>query len=85
MLQILEKVPEELVVYLVVILDFGRFDEGAEGARTTVGGSVFEIGVPGFDVGAEKFRGPVGFFEMIDGGVDVVGEIAFSLAKIFDL
>ena len=35
---ILEEVPEELVVDLVVVLDFGCFDEGAEGAGAAVGG-----------------------------------------------
>jgi hypothetical protein len=81
---ILEEVPEELVVDLVVVLDFGRFDEGAEGAGAAIGGSAFEIGVAALDVGAEELGGPVGLFEMIDGGIDVVGEISFGLAKIFD-
>lgn len=80
----LEEVPEELVVNLVVVLDFGGFDEGAEGAGAAVGGSAFEIGVAAFDVGAEEFGGPVGLFEKVDGGVDVVWKIALRLAKIFD-
>ena len=37
----LEEVPEELVVDLVVVLDFGGFDEGAQGAGAAVGGSAF--------------------------------------------
>ena len=34
----LKEVPEELVVDLVVILNFGGLDESAEVARTAVGG-----------------------------------------------
>ena len=44
----LEKVPEELVVNLVVELHFGRFHEGAELARAAIGGSLFQIRVAGF-------------------------------------
>ncbi|MFI5072477.1 MAG: hypothetical protein ACHP8A_16470, partial [Terriglobales bacterium] len=33
----LEQVPDELIVDFVVILHFGSFDEGSEGARTAVG------------------------------------------------
>src|SRR5271165_4419786 len=80
----LEEVPEELVVDLVVVLDFGGFDEGAEGAGTAVGGGMFQIGIAGFDVGAEKLGGPIGFLEVLDGRVDVVGEISLGLAKVFD-
>ena len=36
----LEQVPEELVVDFVVVLHFGRLDEGAEQARAAVGGGL---------------------------------------------
>jgi hypothetical protein len=41
----LKHVPEELVVDLVMVLDFGGFDEGAKVAGAAVGGGFFEIGV----------------------------------------
>jgi len=81
---ILEEVPQELVVDLMVVLHFGGFDEGAERARAAIGGSAFQVGVAAFDVGAEELGGPVGFFKMVDGRVDVVRKIPLGLAKILD-
>ena len=46
----LEQVPQELVVDLVVELYFRGFDEGSEGARATVGGGLFQVGVAAFYV-----------------------------------
>jgi hypothetical protein len=39
----LEQVPEELVVDLVVVLDFGALDEGAEIVGAAVGGSALQF------------------------------------------
>src|ERR1700675_4482663 len=41
----LEQVPQELVVDLVVELDFLRFDESAQRARTTIRGGLFQVGI----------------------------------------
>jgi hypothetical protein len=68
-----------------MVLDFGRFDESAESARTAVGGGAFQVGVAAFDVGAEELGGPVGLFEEFDGGVDLVGRIDIKKNKLFDL
>src|ERR1700737_653447 len=80
----LEEVPEERIVDLVVVLNFGGFDESAEGAGKAIRGGLFQIGIPSLDVGSEKFGGPFGFAEVIECDVDVVREIALGLAKILD-
>src|SRR5450631_4246509 len=46
----LKQVPQELVVDLVVELDFLRFDEGSQGAGATIGGSLFQVRVAALDV-----------------------------------
>ena len=48
----LEQIPEELVVDLVVVLDFRWFDEGAESTRAAIGGVLFEVGVTDLYVSA---------------------------------
>src|SRR5205807_9716293 len=71
----LEQVPEELVVNLVMELNFLRLDDGAEGSRAAIGGGALQFSVTGFDVGAEKRGGPLSFLEVFDGGVDVVRQV----------
>src|SRR6202790_4928471 len=80
----LEHVPEELVVDFVMVLDFGGFYEGAEGTRATVGGTLFQIAVAAFYISAKKFGGPLRFAEIFQCDVNVVRQIAFGLAKVFD-
>jgi hypothetical protein len=50
----LKQIPEELVVDLVVELDFLRFDEGSEGAGAAVGGGLLKVCVAALDVLAEQ-------------------------------
>jgi len=50
----LKQIPEELVVDLVVELDFLRFDEGSEGAGAAVGGGLLKVCVAALDVFAEQ-------------------------------
>src|SRR6267378_1429934 len=73
---VLEEVPEELVVYFVVILDFRHFDECAEGPRAAVGSGALQIGVPSLHVPAEQLRGPVSLLEIFERRIDVVREVA---------
>src|SRR2546428_592652 len=77
----LEQVPQELVVDLVMELDFLRFDEGSEGAGTAVCGRLLQVGVAGFYVFAEKRRRPFGFAEICQRVVDVVGQVALRKAE----
>src|SRR5712691_6355849 len=58
---LLELVPEELVVHLMVILHLGCLYHGAEGARATIRCGALELCVAAFHVGAKKRRGPVRF------------------------
>src|SRR5579864_7943878 len=82
----LEPIPQELVVDLVMELDFRRLNDGSQEARAAVGGGLFQVGVAGFHVFAKKFRGPFRVAEVLDRSVDVVRQIAFlSLAQILDL
>src|SRR5271170_5388519 len=81
----LEQIPEELVVDLVVILDLRSLHEGAKIARTAVRRRFLEVGIAALDVGADDFGDPLRLVEVIECGVDVVGQIAFGLAEIFDL
>src|SRR5271167_409263 len=81
----LEEIPQELIVDLMVELDFLRFDEGAEGPWTTVGRSLFQVGVASLHVFPEQGRNPLGFAEVGEGVVDVVGQVTLGLAQILDL
>ena len=69
----------------MVELDFLRFDEGSEGAGATVGGGLFQVGITAFDVFSEQSVDPIGFAEVIERVVDVVGQVAFGLAQVLDL
>lgn len=80
----LETVPEELVVDLVVVLDFRGFDEGAQSAGAAICGGLFEIGVACLDVGTEKLAGPLSLLKILQSGIDIVRKIALGLAKVPD-
>src|ERR1039458_608601 len=54
----LEHVPEELVVHLVVELNFGSLDERAKCTRAAVGGGLFQICVAVLYTVAEDLRCP---------------------------
>src|SRR5579862_5248504 len=79
--RLLEQVPEGLVVDGVMELHFGALDDGAQESRATIGGGLLQIGVAALDVGAENLRNPVGIPEVGDGLVDVVGQVAATLAQ----
>src|SRR5580658_5621942 len=81
----LEQIPQELVVDLVMELDFRRFDEGSQSARATVGGGLLQVGIAAFDVFAQKSCGPLGIAEVLERVVNVVGQIALGLAQVLDL
>lgn len=49
----LEQIPEELVVYVVVVLHFLGLDEGSEQTRATVGRGLLQVGVASLYVLAE--------------------------------
>ena len=63
--ELLELVPQELVVNLVMELDFGCFDYRTEQASATVCGCLFQFCVAFFHIGTEKFCGPIGFAEVV--------------------
>src|SRR5690242_11609872 len=52
----LKQVPEELVVYLVVVLHLGRFVEGSKGPRAPICRSTLQIGKARLHVGPQKLR-----------------------------
>src|SRR4029077_15932793 len=76
----LEKIPQELVVNLVVELDLRRLDNRAQQTRAAIGRCLFQVGVAAFDVFPEEFACPFGFAEVVDRRVDVVGQVAFGRA-----
>jgi hypothetical protein len=80
----LETVPEELVVDLVVVLDFRGFDEGAQSPGAAISGGLFEIGVACLDVGTEKLGGPISLLKILQSGINIVRKIALGLAKVLD-
>src|SRR6267143_5667172 len=73
---VLELVPEELVVYLVVKLDFGHFYDRPKSPRATIGGGAFQFSVASLDVGAEKCSGPFSLLEVFQRGVNIIREVA---------
>ena len=81
----LEQVPEELVVDLVVELDFLRFDESAQRARTTIRGGLFQVGITALHVFAEQRGDPLRFAEVVESVVNVVGQVALGLTQVLDL
>src|SRR5262245_2049712 len=52
----LEQVPQELVVYLVVVLHLRRFDEGSKSPRTPIRRSTLQIGKARLHVGPQELR-----------------------------
>ena len=81
----LEQVPEGLVVDGVVELDFRAFDDGSQLARGAVGGGLLQVGVAALHVVAENFADPLGVLEVVDGLLDVVGQVAAAGAQVLRL
>src|SRR5260370_33015650 len=82
---VLEQIPQELVVDLVMELHFGSFHERSEGSRAAIGGGLFQVRVAIFYVFSEKRRRPVGFAEVRQRVINVVRQIALGLAQVFYL
>ncbi len=78
-------IPQVLVVHLVVELHLGGLDNRAQQARAAVGRCLLQVGVAAFHVFPEEFGCPIGFAEVVDRRVDVVGQVAFGLAEVLDL
>src|ERR1035441_2336458 len=81
----LEQVPERLVVDGVVELNFGAFDYGPKLARRAVGGGLLQVGVTALHVVAKNLANPLGFLEVFDGLLDVVGQEASAGAEVAGL
>jgi len=60
----------------MMVLDFGRFHDRAEGTRATIRRRPLEIRVARLDVRPEERGGPVSLLEIFQSGVDVVREVA---------
>src|SRR6185437_14296316 len=81
----LELVPQELVVHLVVELDFRSLHDGPEQARATVCGSLLQVGVASLHIVAQYLRRPLRLPEILECGVNVVRQVALRLAQVLDL
>src|SRR6202162_3694816 len=82
---VLEQVPKELVVDVVVILHLGRLHEGSQQTRTAVCRRLLQISVAAFHVFTEKIGRPLCFAEVFESRVDVVRQVALGLAEVLDL
>src|SRR4051812_39270207 len=60
----LEQVPEELVVHLVVELDFLSFDERSQGPRAAIGGALLQVRIAAFHIVAEQACRPLRLTEV---------------------
>ena len=66
----------------MVELDFGAFDDGAQFARRAVGRGLLQVGVAALHIGAENLGDPLRFLEVVDGLLDVVGQVAAAGAQV---
>src|SRR5689334_651033 len=80
----LEQVPEELIVYFVVILHFRSFYERAELARTALGGGLLQGRVTSLDVLPHLHRDPFCIAEVRKRFVNLVRQVALGAAQVFD-
>src|ERR1700676_271701 len=67
----LELVPEKLIVYLVMVLNFGRLYIRAKQARAAIGRCLFQVSVPSLDVLTENLLRPRSGPEVLERRVDV--------------
>jgi hypothetical protein len=79
--ELLEQVPQELVVHLVVILHFGCLYHGAEGAGATIRRGALELCVTAFHVGAKKRRGLLRLLEVFNSGVNGASTSSEGMTK----
>ncbi len=84
-LRFLEQIPKELIVDVVVILDFGRLHESSQQARTAVRRGLLQICIAALHFFAEKLGGPICFAEVRQRVVDVIRQVTLGLAQILDL
>src|SRR5690348_6924612 len=83
--QNLELVPEELVVDLVVELDFRGLDVSPEQPWAAVRGRLFEVGETRLYVLAQQLGGPCRVAEVLHRRIDVVRQVALGLTEVGDL
>src|SRR5260370_3482072 len=82
---VLEQIPQELVVNLVMELHFGSFHERSERSWAAIGGGLFQVRVAILYVFSEKRRRPVGFAGVRQRFINVVRQIALRLSQDFGL
>src|SRR5437660_5653921 len=82
---LLELVPQELVVHLVVELHLGDLHHRPERTRAAIRGDALQFRVAAFDVRAKQGRGPLRLLEIFQRGVNVVRQVALGGAQILDL
>src|SRR3984957_4690383 len=82
---VLEQVPEELVVDVVVILHLGRLHEGSQQTRTAVRRCLLQISIAAFYVFTQQICRPLCFAEVFESRVDVVRQVALGLPEVLDL
>ena len=70
---VLKQVPEELVVDVVVVLDFGCLNKASQKARATIGSILLELAVALLHICAKQRGSPIRIAEILHGVVDVVG------------
>ena len=81
----LEQIPQRLVIHRVMELHFGAFDNGSEVVRRTVGGSLFQIGIASLHIGAENLGDPLRCGKVIDGLLNIVGQITAARTQVLGL
>ena len=81
----LEQIPERLVVDLVMELHFGRLDEGAQFACAAISSGLLQIGEAALHVGTQDLGDPLRTLEVVDGRLNVIGQVPLGLAQVIDL
>src|SRR5581483_1989033 len=81
----LEQIPQILVVNVVMVLNLAWLDEGAQQARTAIGGRLLQVGIARLHVLAQHRGGPLRPAEILDRRVDIVRQVAFGLAQVLHL
>ena len=80
----LKQIPQSQVVDLMVVLDLGRFDEGAEMARSTVGCRLLQIRKTALHILSQYGAGPLRAPEILNRRLDVVRQIPLRLPQSVD-
>src|ERR1700736_1055524 len=62
---LLENIPEQLVVNIVVELNLARLHDGSQQTWATIGRGLLQVGIPGFHILAQDLRRPRGVTEVL--------------------